>query len=63
MTNEPSYQPHSDKVCVINAVCLTACGQYAFKNGTRHIVNFINHGDDRKTGLNIMSKYVEIKEH
>jgi hypothetical protein len=65
MTKEPSSQPHCDKVWIINAVCLNcnkwfssmrAVSMHLRMTGTRHAVNFINHGDyDRKTGLREMS--------
>ena len=59
-------EPHSDKVWIINAVCLNcnkrfssirAVSMHLRMTGTRHVVNFINHGDyDRKTGLREMSR-------
>jgi hypothetical protein len=62
MTNEP----HSDKVRIIDAVCLNCNKRFTSMRGVsmhlrmtrmRHVVNFINHGDyDKKTGLREMSR-------
>jgi hypothetical protein len=66
MTNEPSSEPHSDKVWIINAVCLNCNKRFTSMRGVsmhlrtsgmRHVVNFINHGDyDKKTGLREVSR-------
>ena len=66
MTNELSSEPHSDKVWIINAVCLNCSKRFTSMRGIsmhlritgmRHIVSFINYGDyDKKTGLREMSR-------
>jgi len=66
MTNEPPSEPHSDKVWIINAVCLNCNKRFSSMRGVsmhlrtsgmHHVVNFINHGDyDKKTGLREVSR-------
>jgi hypothetical protein len=60
MTNEPSSQPHSDKVWIINAVCLNCNKRFSSMRGVSmhlrttatHVVNFIDYGNyDMRTGL------------
>jgi hypothetical protein len=61
MTNEPSSETHSDKVCMIDAICINcnkrfksirAISMHLKMTGTRHVINFINYGNyDKKTGL------------
>ena len=61
MTNEPSSEAHSDKVWIIDAVCINCNKRFTSMHGVSmhlkmtgscHVVNFINHGYyDKKTGL------------
>ena len=61
MTNEPPSEAHFDKVRIIDAICINcnkrftsmrAVSMHLKMTGTRHVVNFINHGNyDKKTGL------------
>jgi hypothetical protein len=61
MTNEPSFEAHSDKVWIIDAKCtncnkrftsMRAISMHLRMTATRHVVNFINYGNyDKKTGL------------
>jgi hypothetical protein len=61
MTNEPSSEAHSDKVWIIDAVCINCNKRFTSMHGVSmhlkmtgscHVMNFINHGNyDKKTGL------------
>ncbi|MFZ0510346.1 MAG: hypothetical protein WAM14_01960 [Candidatus Nitrosopolaris sp.] len=60
-TNLVRIQVHSDKVRIIDAVCINcnkrfksmrAVSMHLKITAARHIVNFVNYGDyDKKTGL------------
>ena len=66
MANEPTFEAHSDKVWIINAICINcnkhftsmrAVSMHLRMTGTRHVVNFINYGNyDKKTGLREMNR-------
>jgi hypothetical protein len=61
MTNEPPSEAHSDKVRIIDAICINcnkrftsmrAVSMHLKMTGTRHVVTFKNHGNyETKTGL------------
>jgi hypothetical protein len=59
MTNELSSEVHSDKcalmlhvLIVTNNLLYRAVSMHLKMTGTRHTVNFINHGNyDKRTGL------------
>ena len=66
MTNEPSSEAHSDKVWIIDAICVNcnkrftsirAVSMHLKMTGMRHVVNFISYGNyDKKTGLREMNR-------
>jgi hypothetical protein len=66
MTNEPSSEARSDKVWIIDAICINcnkrftsmrAVSMHLRTTGARHIANFINYGNyDKKTGLREMNR-------
>lgn len=61
MTNEPPSEAHSDKVWIIDAICINcnkrftsmrAVSMHLKVTAARHAVIFSNHGNyDKKTGL------------
>ena len=62
-TDEQSSEAHSDKVWIIDAICVNcnkrftsirAVSMHLKMTGMRHVVNFINHGEyNKKTGLRV----------
>jgi hypothetical protein len=65
MTDEPSSERHSNKVWIIDAICINcnkrftsmrAVSMHLKMTTARHVVNFINYGNyDKKTGLREMN--------
>ena len=66
MMNEPSSEAPSDKVWIIDAICINcnklfksmrSVSMHLKMTATRHAVNFISHGNyDKKTGLREMNR-------
>jgi hypothetical protein len=66
MTNEPASEAHSDKVWIIDAICINcnkhftsirSVSMHLKGTANRHTVNFMNRGKyDEKTGLREASR-------
>ena len=66
MTNEPTSEAHSEKVWIIDAICINcnkhftsmrSVSMHLKMTAARHVVNFINYGNyDKKTGLKEMNR-------